>query len=526
MKTGRFLWRAHPARALLEAGVIGLLFLFLLASQLSRVSPYVMGNGMLFLCGLCGTWAVLRAHLPQGGFLRQSAWELITGLALSLLVTLGVHQMIDLMGWHELWRQSNLGGSLSMTLVLLATGPGYVAARVGVRLWRLWDRLRRRRMLWAITHALLTVVVLVIALGILAMVVLSPVSGQIESAPYEGRWFAFLIERVLHTVFPAIGVIAVMTVLTLAALLPPAALFSFWVARRTTRRLEKLAAATSALRDGDYQTRVLVEGEDEVAQLQADFNAMADELARTLGDLAVQRDAVARLLQSRRELVASVSHELRTPVATLRGYLESALANWDDAPPPTLRHDLAVMEGEAARLQRLLDDLLTLSQAAAGGLSVDLRPTDMAAVIARRVEAMAPLAWGSGRVEVTADLPPRLPPALVDEGRLEQILTNLLRNAVRHTPPGGIVVVAAAGEAECVRVEVRDTGEGIPPQELAHIWERFYRGQGARSGDRPGAGLGLALVKELVETMGGTVAVESRVGEGSCFTVRLPRAGS
>jgi signal transduction histidine kinase len=526
MKTNKFLWRIHPVRALAEAGLIGLLFFLSLASQVGHVSPYVMGNGMLFLCGLCGMWTVLRTRLPSGSWLWQGIWELAVGFVLSLMVALGVHLVVRLMDWQELWRQSNLGGAISVTFVLLATGPGYVVARLGVRFWLLWERMRRRRMLWAITHAHLTVVVVVIALGVLGSALLVSLSGGVGSTLSEEGWFTFFIERVLHTIFPAVGLIAFMTVLALMVLLPPSALFSFWVARKTTRRLEKLASAAGALRDGDYQTRVGVEGEDEVAQLQTNFNAMADDLERTMRDLQVQRDTVARLLQSRRELVASVSHELRTPVATLRGYLESALANWDDDAPAALRHDLEVMEGEADRLQALLDDLFALSRAEVGRLAFDLQPTDVGAVIQRRVEAMAPLAWQSGRVEVVAETPPDLPFALVDGGRLEQILNNLLRNAVRHTPPGGIVAVVAAAEEDAVRVEVRDTGEGIPPEELPHIWERFYRGERASTGDRRGAGLGLALVKELTEAMGGSVEVESVVGRGSCFAVRLPKRGA
>jgi signal transduction histidine kinase len=122
-----------------------------------------------------------------------------------------------------------------------------------------------------------------------------------------------------------------------------------------------------------------------------------------------------------------------------------------------------------------------------------------------------------------AELPDDLPAAQADPTRLEQVLANLLRNAVRHTPPGGIVAVMAAAEAGAVRVEVRDTGEGIKPEELPHIWERFYRGRDSRSDADGSAGLGLALVKELTEAMGGTVGVESVVGKGSCFTVRLPK---
>ena len=278
MKTNKFLWRIHPARALAEAGLIGLLFFLFLASQVGRVSPYVVGNGMLFLCGLCGMWTVLRARLPGGNWLWQGIWELVVGFVLSLMVTLGVHLIVRLMDWQELWRQSNLGGTISVTFVLLATGPGYVIARLGVRFWLLWEHMRRRRMLWAITHAHLTVVVLVIALGVLASVLLISFSGGVDSTPSEKGWFTFFVERVLHTIFPAVGVIVFMTMLALMALLPPSALFSFWVARKTTRRLEKLAAATGALRDGDYQTRVGVEGEDEVARLSKAFNSMTARL--------------------------------------------------------------------------------------------------------------------------------------------------------------------------------------------------------------------------------------------------------
>jgi signal transduction histidine kinase len=137
------------------------------------------------------------------------------------------------------------------------------------------------------------------------------------------------------------------------------------------------------------------------------------------------------------------------------------------------------------------------------------------------VEALAPLAWRSGRVQVVADIPPGLPKASADEGRLEQVLANLIRNAIRHTPPGGIVVLRAAALDAGVQIQVCDTGEGISPEDLPHIWERFYRGANGRHRDLGGAGLGLALVKELTEAMGGTVAVETAPGEGTCFTIKL-----
>jgi signal transduction histidine kinase len=320
-----------------------------------------------------------------------------------------------------------------------------------------------------------------------------------------------------------VSVVALMTAVALAFLLPPSAVFSFLVARQTTRRLETLADAARSFREGKYESRVAVDGEDEVAQLQSDFNAMADDLEQTLHDLQVQRDTVFHLLDARRELVANVSHELRTPVATVRATLESALHHNPDTLPPSLRHDLEVTESEISRLQGLIDDLFTLARSDAGGLTLACRPVDAVPIIQRTVDALAPLAWNSGRVEVVAELPETLH-AQVDPARVAQILSNLVRNGIQHTPPGGIVAVMAATEQDAIRIEVRDTGEGIAGQNLPHIWERFYRVSASGQAEKGGAGLGLALVKELVEMMGGTVAVESALGQGSCFTVRLPRA--
>jgi signal transduction histidine kinase len=519
----RLLWMAHPAEALLESWLIGLAILFLLSRQVGAVSSPVLANGLLFLCGTCGLWSVLRSRLPHGGWLRQGVWELGVGLGLGLVMVAGIGVVALLLGWEGAWFTSTLRQTSIALLLLFATGPGYVAARLGVRLWLAWDGLRRRRMLWALTHAQLTVVVLVILL-VAGSALLATVLGESFTQPQPAGLGASLTERLLHTVFPATVAVLLMTGAALAALLPPSAIFSFLVARRTTRRLEGLAEAAEAPRRGQYDARVEPAGEDEVAQLQAGFNLMAGELARTLQDLEAERDKVASLLQSRRELVAGVSHELRTPVATVRATLDSALSGQGEALPAGLQHDLKVVSNEVLRLQRLIDDLFTQSQADASALRIEPEAVDVVPVIQRSVDALAPLAWASSRVEVVADLPPSLPAACADGVRVKQILANLLRNAIRHTPPGGIVAVSARAVPGAVLLEVRDTGEGIAPADLPCIWERFYRGQKQPTEDRPGAGLGLALVKELAEAMGGTVAVESTVGEGSRFTVRLPIA--
>src|SRR5579859_3240283 len=249
---------------------------------------------------------------------------------------------------------------------------------------------------------------------------------------------------------------------------------------------------------------------------------MAAELERTLGELRAERDRVTGLLDDRRQLVASASHELRTPVATVRGYLESALARPEEL-PTGLRGDLQTMEGELTRLQQLIEDLFALSQAAVGKLSLRMEPVDGASVVQQLVETAAPLAWRQRRVQLIADSPGDAPAVLADRQRLEQIVSNLLGNAIRHTPPGGLVAASVRGGADCVNLEVRDTGEGIRAEDLPHVFERFFRGQSENG--RGGAGLGLALVKELVEAMGGSVEASSIPGEGSVFTVRLSAAG-
>ncbi len=339
--------------------------------------------------------------------------------------------------------------------------------------------------------------------------------------------FAFIILIVSHDPFNILAFlfgVLVTTAIAIVCVLPPSALFSFFFTRSLTRRIERLTNATSALRSGDYSVRVAVDGQDEIARLQADFNAMAIELERAMHELKTERDNVATLLDARRELIANVSHELRTPVATVRSYMESALLNWEDQPPPTLKQDIQIMEQQTIRLQSLINDLFTLARAEVGRLEMRCEPTNIELLVKRVTETISPVAWRSSRVEILAEfslVEPPFPQALVDANRLEQILHNLIHNGIRHTPPGGIIVVSVSAEPQKIVLQVKDTGEGIAPEELPRIWERFYRSESSRAGS--GTGLGLAIVKELTEAMGGTVQAESVLGQGSCFTIALPR---
>ncbi len=500
--------QVSPLRALLEAYGLAASAMFILFSLRDELPPVNIDQGWFFTSAGVAVWTALRMRLPQGHGYRRALIEFGAGIAASAPVLL----------YGVLIRNITSSDTVPDVFFMLSGIIGYVCFRVGTYLWLFWGRLRRKRLIWSFTHAILTTVVLV-ALFLVALLTLATWNSERvrELLVAQPSPLASFAAELLSRILPLLTITVVMTVMMLIVVLPPAVVFSFFVARSLTKRLETLARATRAVRIGDYAVRVNVSGEDEIAQLQTNFNTMVSDLDRSMCDLQAERDQVAELLKERRELVASVSHELRTPISTARGYLETALKQ--AAVPDNVRHDLEIIDREIARLQALIDDLFTLSRAEVGQLALHCQPIDLGPLIGRVIETTASLAWQSGRVHVSAEVPADLPRASIDAARFEQVLRNLLHNAVRHTPPGGIVVTVGRAEADTVVIEVRDTGEGIAPDDVPNVWDRFYR-----ANENGGAGLGLAIVKELTEVMGGSVSVESQLGEGSCFTVRLPRA--
>lgn len=284
--------------------------------------------------------------------------------------------------------------------------------------------------------------------------------------------------------------------------------------RSVGRPLERMAQAAGRLAQGDLDERVVVEGPDELQQLARAFNHAAEAIGRTFEE---QR----RLERLRREFVANVSHEFRAPLASLAGFIE--LLEDGTIPPDQAARYLELMRQDTERLSRLVADLLDLSRLDAG--KVTIRPEFISAVDAARraVLGVEPRATSLGvTVEVAAEGSPTV---YADPERLQQILTNLLDNAVDHTDDGGRVELRVRGDADWVRFEVIDTGEGIPEEELDLIWERFHRVDRSRvrsKRQRGGTGLGLSIVRQLVELHGGQVGVESRLGEGSRFWFTLP----
>jgi signal transduction histidine kinase len=294
------------------------------------------------------------------------------------------------------------------------------------------------------------------------------------------------------------------------------------LSRRLTRRLERLAEATDAIAGGDLTRRVKVETVDELGRLSTGFNAMAGRLEEREIALKAEKERVEQLLQANRRLVADVSHELRTPLTTLRGYIEVLESEHGDQIP---ERDLRVIQGEIARLTSLIEDLFTLARAEAHQLPLTIEPVDATALVSRLADSLAPLARRDRQIEIVTALPPNLPRVKADRVRLEQVVLNLMQNALRYTLPGGIIAVEGRADDGVVTLSVDDTGVGIPPEELEMVFERFYRSDQSRARESGGAGIGLALVKELVGAMDGKVWVQSTPGRGSRFSVALPQAG-
>jgi two-component system phosphate regulon sensor histidine kinase PhoR len=268
------------------------------------------------------------------------------------------------------------------------------------------------------------------------------------------------------------------------------------------------------------------------ARLMLGMSSTATQLAEARAQVAREHAKAERSDQSRRELIVNVSHELRTPIASIRGHVESLLMVTEGGatavPTPAEQHAyLDIVQREAERLGMLVDDLLALARAEADELRLDVMPVHAGEVIEEVYQSLAPLARRERQITVVRDIPPDLPPVLADRQRLVQVLLNLVRNAIAYTPVGGIVsIMLERADATHLSITVADTGIGIAPEDLERIFERFYRTDASRARSTGGFGLGLAIVRDLVNAMGGTISAESTVGEGSRFRLLLPLASS
>ena len=276
---------------------------------------------------------------------------------------------------------------------------------------------------------------------------------------------------------------------------------ALYLALTLSRPLRQIRAGAEAMQAGDLEARLTETGDDEIRAIARALNS----LAKTL-----QQEE-----ELRKASVADLAHELRTPVMGLLGRIEAA----QDGVLADEVANLASMHDEAVRLSRLLDDLSALADAERPGLLLEVEPVDLAAVAATQLDVFADRFTDKGIV-LWSDIRPAVVDG--DQKRLEQIVVNLLSNALRYTDAGGRVDVVVRESGGDAVLEVADTGIGLAAEDLPHVFTRFWRGEKSRSRAKGGAGIGLSIVRELVRAHGGRMAVESEVGEGSVFRVVIP----
>jgi len=268
--------------------------------------------------------------------------------------------------------------------------------------------------------------------------------------------------------------------------------------------LADVMSAADAVAEGDLSVHVPERGPGEIRRLAESFNRMVSELASAD--------------QQRRNMTADVAHELRTPIHVLRGNLEGMLDGVYDATPEQLN---AMLE-ETRLLTRLVDDLQTISLAEAGQLPLYFAKVDIAELLADVQTSFSVQAEDAG-VELILDIQDADMVIEADVNRLDQVLGNLVGNALRHTPAEGWIRLQAESSPNGVRLEIRDEGQGIPPEDLPFIFDRFYRADKSRSRKGGGSGLGLAIARELIRLHGGEISVKSELGKGTTFIIDLPR---
>ena len=285
-----------------------------------------------------------------------------------------------------------------------------------------------------------------------------------------------------------------------------ALIVSFVFSRSILAPVSVMMYASQRIADGHYDERVQSRGNDELNQLAGSFNQMAEQLEQ--------------VENMRRRLIGDVAHELRTPLTAIKGYAEGLM----DGVLPAASESYQQIHAESERLNRLVDDLQELSRVESRTAQLDVHPVDSAILINTVIKRLQ-YQFDEKRVTLTSNLPREPIQLLADEGRVIQILTNLIGNALQYTPENGTVAVSIVREKDEARISVRDTGAGIPPEHLAKIFDRFYRVDKSRARSRGGSGIGLTIAKHLVEAHGGQIWAES-AGEnkGSVFVFTLPLA--
>ncbi len=319
--------------------------------------------------------------------------------------------------------------------------------------------------------------------------ILVPMRTPFEGKPREVEF----IERINLTLFYGALIGAII-----------ALLLGTFLSRTLTRPIRELTQATHAVSEGDLSQQVPIRSNDELGELAKAFNKMSNELSRSIN--------------TRKQMTADIAHELRTPLSLILGHAEAV---HDGVLQPT-RDNFEIIREEATRLEHLVDDLRILSLADAGELTINLQTIEPERLIQ---EVTALYQYQTQRMNITLDLEiaSPLPPIEVDPGRITQVLTNILDNALRHTPEGGRIVLTARQVQDQIEISVQDSGPGITAEDVNRIFDRFYRTDPARQREDGGSGLGLAIARSIVQAHGGQIKAESEAGNGLKLIITLPK---
>lgn len=366
----------------------------------------------------------------------------------------------------------------------------------------------RTRFVWKLMASYLVIILVgVVTLAVTAESVIPATFNRhmMDHMPMPGMMNGMGMPQVDNSMFDDFraAVTEALAVAAAAATISAVAI-SLFVSRRIVTPIRQMMQASRRIAGGHYRERVQATGEDELGQLALSFNQMATTLDQTE--------------TMRRDLIANVAHELRTPLTTIKGFMEGLMDGVLPSQPETYQQ----VYREADRLERLVSDLQELSRVEAGAYELHRCPLAVAPLILQVASRLEPQFDEKG-VELRLELASDLPPILADEDRLSQVLLNLLGNALQYTPAGGTVTVKADKQASRLLVTVQDNGIGIPIEHLPHLFTRFYRVDKSRSRAGGGSGIGLTIVKHLVEAHDGQVWADSQgEGRGSSFGFSLP----
>ena len=283
-----------------------------------------------------------------------------------------------------------------------------------------------------------------------------------------------------------------------------ALLLGTFLSRTLTRPIRELTQATHAVSEGDLSQQVPIRSNDELGKLAQAFNKMSNELSRSVN--------------ARKQMTADIAHELRTPLSLILGHAEAV---HDGVLPPT-SENFEIIREEAARLEHLVNDLRILSLADAGELTISPQTIEPQRLL-QEVTSLYQYQTQRKNVTLELDIASPLPTIEVDPGRMTQVLTNILDNALRHTPEGGRIVLATKQMQDQIEISIQDSGPGITPEEVSRIFDRFYRTDPSRQREDGGSGLGLAIAKSIVQAHGGQLSAESEAGNGLKIIITLPK---